>query len=658
MGIVALLALGVTACQPKLDRTNYEAYPIYMGSDLELTYTAAQSQFRLWAPTATQVKLHIYAAGEGGSPESTYEMKRSEKGTWLYKLNGDFKGKFYTFQVTAEEKELAETPGVWVKAVGVNGNRAAIIELLDTNPEGWEVDVRPPLAQYTDIVIYELHHRDLSISPTSGNLHKGKFLALTEQGTKSPQGLTTGLDHIKELGITHVHLLPSYDLNSIDEAKLEENRYNWGYDPKNYNAVDGSYSTDPHNPVTRIREFKQMVQSLHKSGIRVIMDVVYNHTAGGDDSNFSLTVPGYFYRYNADGSYSDASGCGNETASERAMVRRYMVESVKYWATEYRIDGFRFDLMGIHDIETMNEIRKALDEIDPTIFVYGEGWTAAGSPLPESLRALKVNGKELPRIAMFSDDIRDGLRGNWQDGKVPGFASGQPGFAQSIRFGVVGATEHPQVDYSKLHYTKASYANNPDEVINYVSCHDDPCLRDKLTETLPEGATEAELQRFNKLAQTVVFTSQGVPFIYAGEEIYRTKQGVHNTYQSPDSINQIDWSFKSQYADLYNYNRNLIALRKAYPAFRMMTQQEVAERVLFIETNDDLVVAYRIIAKGNQPELLVIYNGKRDSVEVNVPAANRNVLCFDGKIDLAGVKQEAGDRIRVPASSAWIGVTN
>ncbi|MDD3320734.1 MAG: type I pullulanase, partial [Paludibacter sp.] len=410
---MSLISVFFSACKTKPNYKSFDEYPVYDGSDLELTYSPHASKFRVWAPTASQVKILLYDNGYEGGAYEVLDMDRAEMGTWTLKIDKDLKGKFYTFQIKVNEAWLDETPGMWVKATGVNGKRAAIIDFADTNPEGWENDKRPALDKFTDISLYEVHIRDFSVAPNSGMINKGKFLAFTEHGTKNTAGDATGIDHLKELGITHVHILPAFDFASIDETKLNENKYNWGYDPLNYNVPEGSYSTNPYNPVTRITEFKQMVQSLHKSGIRVIMDVVYNHTAMGKNSHLDLLAPGYFYRMNADSTWSNASGCGNETASERPMMRKFMVESVVYWATEYHVDGFRFDLMGIHDIETMNEIRAALNKIDPTIFIYGEGWTAASSPLAVDKSALKKNAKQLDNIAVFSDNIRHALRGRW-----------------------------------------------------------------------------------------------------------------------------------------------------------------------------------------------------------------------------------------------------
>ena len=653
-----LLISGIlSGCSSTPKYATYDDYPVYEGSDLELTYTPQYSKFRVWAPTASEVKLLLYDKGSEGGAYQTHDMDRSEKGTWVLNIEKNLKGKFYTFQIKVKEKWLEETPGMWVKATGVNGNRAAIIDFSETNPTGWENDVRPPLKSFTDITLYEVHMRDFSVSKSSGMKNKGKYLAFTEHGTKNASGEATGLDHLKELGITHVHLLPVFDFASIDETKLNENKYNWGYDPVNYNVPEGSYSTNPYNPVTRIREFKQMVQSLHQAGIRVIMDVVYNHTAKSKNSHFNLLAPGYFYRMNADSTWSNASGCGNETASERAMMRKFMIESVVYWATEYHIDGFRFDLMGIHDIETMNEIRAALDKIDPSLFMYGEGWTAGKSPLAEEKRAVKKNAKELDNIAVFSDDIRDALRGSWMHSQIPGFVSGIDSLEESVKFGIVGATQHADIDYSKLLYSKKPYVNNPTQIINYVSCHDDMCLVDKLNSSKPETATDEELIRFNKLAQTIVFTSQGVPFMYAGEEMYRNKKGIHNTYQSPDSVNSINWNFKTANADIFNYYKGLILLRKTHAAFRMPTEELVQQHLKFIQTGIPNVVAYMLTNHVNDEiwkDILVIYNGNRKPAEIEIPDEEWNLVCHDGVINLNGISPVKTTSFIVAPSSASI----
>ena len=644
---------------PSADQLDsFDKYPGYYGNDLELVYKPEQSVFTLWAPTASKARLNLYTAGEGGEPEEQIEMNMADDGTWRINVDRDLKGKFYTFQIEKDGKWLEETPGIWAKAVGINGNRAAVIDWNETNPEGWESDQSPELKMYSDIILYELHHRDFSIAPDSGVTNKGKFLALTETGTKTPEGHASGIDHLKELGVTHIHILPSFDFATVDEKKLDENQYNWGYDPKNYNVPDGSYSTDPANPVTRIREFKEMVKSLHENGLRVVFDVVYNHTASTDHSNFNLTVPGYFYRQNPDGSYSNGSGCGNETASEREMVRRYIIESVKFWATEYHIDGFRFDLMGIHDIETMNQLRGELMKINPTIFVYGEGWLADDSPLPLEQRAVKDNISQMEGIAVFCDDFRDGLKGSTFDEQSPGYASGNiNGNFEPVKFGIVGATEHPQVDYNGLLYSSWPYAAAPSQVVNFVSCHDGYTLVDKLKLSVLGDHAEEELVPIDKLIHTVLLTAQGIPFIRGGEEVIQDKQGNPNSFNAPDSVNQIDWSFKDKNLDFFNYLKGLIALRKAHPAFRIPTVEGIQQWLHFLDTGDSGVIAYTLgeHANGDEwTEILVAYNGNRHEAEINIPEQEWTVVCRDGQINLESKEKISGGNVTIAASSALI----
>ena len=419
--LMALAMLTVSCSPEKKVYKSFDEYPVPSAPINEMVYTPSQTTFTLWAPTAEQVELMLFDSGDEGSAYQSVTLESKEDGLWSASVNENLKGKFYAFNVKIKDKWLGETPGLMAKAVGLNGKRAAIIDMKDTDPKGWASDKRPLLKSESDIIIYEMHHRDFSIDSTARIKNRGKFLALTEKGTKNSAGDATGIDHLKELGITHVHLLPSFDFASIDESTLRKNAYNWGYDPQNYNVPEGSYSTNPKEPATRIIEFKKMVQSLHNDGIRVIMDVVYNHTASSEKSNFELTAPGYFYRQKKNGKLANGSGCGNETASERGMMRKFMIESVVYWATEYHIDGFRFDLMGIHDIETMKQIREALNKVDPSIYIYGEGWAAQEPQLPESKLAMKKNILKMPGIAAFSDELRDGLRGPFNDDHKGGF---------------------------------------------------------------------------------------------------------------------------------------------------------------------------------------------------------------------------------------------
>ncbi len=647
---------------PTIDN-KYSEYPTYSGTDLGLTISDRQiPRFRVWAPSAEKVLLKIYDVQLGDTPIDEIEMSESEGGTWFATLPSSTIGKYYTFSIFTDGKWLDETPGIWAKAVGVNGQRGAIINISDTNPYGWNEDRGPELKAITDAIIYEMHHRDFSIHPSSGIVNKGKFLALTEAGTITPDGESTGIDHLKDLGVTHIHILPSYDFNTLDETELPSSGYNWGYDPQNYNVPEGTYSTDPYNPSVRITEMKKMIKSLHEEGIGVIMDVVYNHTALNDDSNFSLTAPGYFYRHCSDGSYSNASGCGNETASERKMMSDFIVNSVKYWASEYHIDGFRFDLMAIHDIETMNRVVAELKAINPNIIVYGEGWTAGDSPLRPERRALKENVSKMNGIAVFSDDIRDAVKGHYSDAADRGFATGKPGLEETVKIGIVASTDHPQVDYSKGNNSKVAYASSPTQIINYVSCHDDLTLTDKLRRSMPDD-TDDERKRAARLAQTIVLTSQGTPFIFAGEEIFRDKKGVHNSYKSPDSINAIDWNLKSLNSQQFNYYRELIALRKAHPAFRMTTADEIAHHINF-DISEPNLLGYTITdhANGDEwKEIKIVFNGRDTDAKINIPEGNWTIVAFDGNLDHTGIKnadgtpmKTMGGAIIVPHRSALI----
>ncbi len=608
----------------------------------EADYTPEQTTFRLFAPdNAKTVKLRIYKAGHKGRPERTVKMERTAADTWTATVTGNLMGRFYTF-----DTGRGECAGVFAKAVGVNGQRAAIIDMDKTDPAGWNDDRRPVVKSPADLVIYEMHHRDYSIDASSGIANGGKFLALT-----APKAIA----HLKELGVNAVHILPSFDYASVDETRLSTPQYNWGYDPVNYNVPDGSYSTDPYKPETRIREFKQMVQALHKAGIRVILDVVYNHTFNIDGSNFQRTYPDYFYRKTADGKYSDGSGCGNETASERDMMRRFMVESVLYWIDEYHIDGFRFDLMGCHDIETMNAIRKAVDEVDPTIFIYGEGWSAGSCALPTEQLGLKANMKAMPGIAAFSDELRDALRGPFSDDTKGAFLAGKPGEEESIKFGIAGAIEHPQVDMSKVNYSTEAWASQPTQMISYVSCHDDMCLTDRLRASIP-GITTDELIRLDMLAQTAVLTSQGVPFILSGEEMLRDKKGVHNSYNSPDSINRLDWNNMERYPQAMDYYKNLTRLRRNHPAFRLGSADLVRRHLEFLPTQPGLV-AFRLkdyAGRDDWRNIIVILNAAKQQRKVAIPQGNYTIVCHEGKIDENGLSTFSGSEATVSAQSALI----
>lgn len=643
---------------------HYDDFPVYAGDDLGVHYSARQTVCKLWAPSATAVKLNLYRSGAGGEKLSEHQLSRpdspgSDTGVWETTLAGDQLGKFYTLQTQVAGQWGHEVPDPYAIATGVNGNRGMIVDLDAAAPEDWNNDRRPPLLQPTDAVIYELHVRDLSTHASAGIKHVGKFLGLTETGTRSPAGLATGLDHLKELGVTHIHLLPSFDYSdrSVDETRLHEPQFNWGYDPQNYNVPEGSYSTDPHDGRVRIREFRTMVKTLHDHGLRVVMDVVYNHTGFTEQSGFNQLVPGYYYRQRPDGSFSDASACGNETASDRAMVRKFIVDSVIHWANNYHVDGFRFDLMGIHDIETMNAVSAAVHAIDPSIILYGEGWTAGDSPLPEERRSLKKNTHRLNQVAAFSDDLRDGLKGSVFNHQDRGFVSGKSGLEESIKFGIVAATQHPQLDYQAVNYSDAPWAAQPSQCVNYVSCHDNHTLWDKLQISNPE-ADQADRIRMATLAQTIVLTSQGIPFLHAGTEMLRSKQGEENSYNLPDEINQIDWTRKSEHGAVFAFYRDLIRMRKNHAAFRMPTTRQIQNNLRFLSDLPERVVGYELsgAAMGDSwRRILVLFNSNPEPKQVAIPSGRWQVVLEENRINEQGIRPlSRPDAVTIKPISALI----
>lgn len=607
----------------------------------EITYTKRSTTFALVAQKAQSVSLNIYAEGTGGKPVKTVAMRKGEKGVWKAVVKGDLKGRFYTFNVKQDGKMLGETPGLFAKAVGVNGKRGAIIDMAATNPEGWESDRALGYAP-TDFIVYESHNRDFSVSRKEAR-YPGKFMALTEPWA---------IEHLKSLGVTAIHLLPSFDYASVDEEHLDRPQFNWGYDPLNYNVPEGSYSTNPFKPEVRVKEFKQMVKALHDAGIAVILDVVYNHTMDIQNSNFQRTNPDVFYRKNDKGEYSDGSGCGNETASENPLMRQYMIESFKYWADEYHLDGFRVDLMGVHDIATMNLIREALPK---NVLIYGEGWSAGSCAYPVEKLAMKANIYQMPGIAAFSDEMRDAIRGPFSDDHQSAFLAAKPGHQESIKAGIVGCIEHPQVDYSKVNYSKKPWAIEPTQMMAYVSCHDDLCLVDRLKASIPGIGTD-ELIRLDLLAQTAVFTSQGVPFMLSGEEMLRDKKGVHNSYKSPDSINQLPWDNMQKYPQVFAYYQGLIALRKAHPAFRLGSAELVRKHLEFLPVGEGLV-AFRLKDNAGGDawrDIYVVLNANKYACMVDVPEDAYTSVVAAGKVNLDGIRSTTTSKLEVPAQSALI----
>ncbi|MGE4586705.1 MAG: type I pullulanase [Mangrovibacterium sp.] len=612
----------------RFNHIDFSTYPYYGGDDLGVRTSVREVFIKIWAPDAEAVDFFVYRYSEGGRPIRTDSLILEQDGCWSLRLEGDFRGLYYTFRVK-QGGWLDETPGVDARAVGTNGRRGLFFIPGETNPRGWELDRQVMLESQTDAIVYELHVRDFSIDPASGMKYRGKFLAFTEEGTKETGGMVTGIDHLKELGITHVHLLPVADFHSVDE-KHPSGQYNWGYDPLNFNVPDGFYATDPDGPA-RITEFKQLVMALHRKGIGVVLDVVYNHTGYTRHSWFNQTVPGYYYRQNYDGSFANASGCGNEIASERAMVRKYILDSVCYWTREFHVDGFRFDLMGILDLDTMNRIREALDRLHPGMLLYGEGWTAAESPMPAGSRAVRDNVRQLNRIACFNDTFRDAVKGDNFSDRELGFVNGNYSRAEGVKLGLVAAVFHPQVDYGRLH--RQPLADGPEQTVNYVSAHDNLTLYDKLRLSRPDADTES-LKRMHKLAGALLLCAQGVVFLHAGTEFCRTKEGDHNSYRSPDRINRIDWSRKKAFEDVFHYFRSLIQLRRKLPALRMQSAETIGRTLHFLPAPQDGVLVWLIddSSPGGSGKILqLIANACPAPVKVKLAAPGRWEVLADGE---------------------------
>ncbi|MBQ8835398.1 MAG: type I pullulanase [Oscillospiraceae bacterium] len=626
----------------------FEAEYTYDGDDLGATWTAENTTFRLWAPTADSVKVNLYTSGTAGTDDliEQLEMTADVSGTWVAEKEGDLNGVYYTYLVNVDGAEN-EACDPYARTTGVNGQRAMVIDLDSTDPEGWENDVDPHYDDaITDAIIYELHVRDLSSDSSSGIQNVGKFLGLTETGTTNSQGVPTGLDHIKNLGVTHIHLLPSYDYASVDETDPDA-AFNWGYDPVNYNVPEGSYSTDPYNGEVRVAEMKQMIKTLHDNGISVILDVVYNHVFDAESFCFNQIVPGYFSRITGSGVYSNGSMCGNDTASERSMVRKYIVDSVKYWADEYHMDGFRFDLAGLIDTQTINEVIEEVHKTHPNVIFYGEGWTMGTYPTKENVTmTTQANSQEVPEFAFFSDTVRDSLRGSNSNASKTGYVAGAGGYSSAVRDAFLG---------------KATWCKSPAQTVNYASCHDGYTLFDRITLSTPD-ASEADRIRMNNLAAAIYMTSQGVPFIHAGEEMLRSKpleEGgfEHNSYKSSDALNSLKWDDLNSetYQDVYSYYKGLIAFRKAHPALRMTSAEEVAEKITTIGGVDFNVVALHIAAgaNGEENEIVAIFNPRAEATVVTLPEGEWTI-CVNGENAGTEALGTAQGEVSVDAISAMM----
>ena len=602
------------------DFDNYFSYDGELGA----LYEKEGTLLRVWTPTAKSVEVWIYADDSFKGPSTKIEMVQKPKGIFEAYLPGDQHGTIYVYKILFLNNRESISVDPYARATTVNGMKSVIADLNRTNPDGWGERL-PAFGLPEEAIIYELHIRDFSISETSGIVNKGKFLGLTEKNTQNASGRKTGLDYLIDLGITHIQILPMFDYATVDEANLTEPQYNWGYDPLNYNVPEGSYSTDPFDPFNRIFELKQMIRTLHDNGLRVIMDVVYNHVYDPKDQALERTVPGYFYRYNADGSLANGTGVGNDTASERHMMRKYIIDSVKYWAKEYHLDGFRFDLMGIHDSVTMNAIREALDKIDPSIIIIGEGWEMS-TPLPEDLKASQRNAQAMPRIAHFNDSIRIALKGSdFGDEKDRGFISGKNYLEDLLLRNIKGA----------MHLSSHSSYVDPEQVIQYVEAHDNLTLYDKLLRSNPDDSEDVRIKR-HTLATIIVLLSQGVPFIHGGQEFLRTKAGVANSYQSPDEINQFEWERVTTFQESVAYVKGLIALRKSEYLFRLHTIEEIEAHFTILSENFN-IVAFSLT--NSEKKYIVIFNGNRSDTIFRIQKGKYAILVEDNQVFLESMPE-------------------
>ncbi len=635
------------------DSAEFRETMIYLGDDLGVTYHDHIIQFKLWAPIAEYVTLLLYKGPYNETPLFAYEMNRQDQGVFEYDLPLLYDGLYYLFEIKNGTR-FFDTPGPEAKVVGINGEKGYLCNVRSTDPVGFRDINCPELKNPVDAIIYEAHIRDFTIHHDSGALEKGSFLGFSEEGTQNSDHMKTGIDHLKELGITHVQLLPIYDYNCLDEAAPKGEQYNWGYDPLNYNAVEGSYSSDPKIPTARIRELKNLIMSLHRSSIGVIMDVVYNHTSDQFDANFHKSAP-YYYHRTAHGNLTDASGCGNETASERPMMRQFMINSLLHWVREYKIDGFRFDLMGVHDIETMEEIAKVLRNEKKDILLYGEGWSGGSSPLPEDKRLVKRNLNLTPSIGGFNDDFRDAIKGHVFYDEAGGFVQGQ-GFKESIKFGIVGAVYHKDIHYGNINYTDFPWAVHPGQSINYASAHDNLTLYDKLKASTSNKENEEQIKQMAKLTSALVLTSQGVPFLHAGEEFLRTKFGDANSYRSPDSINAINWKMKSTNYDVYAYHKGLIKLRKTYPHFRLGNQEAIQNHLHFYtgeNAYDHNLVAYYLDNPDQKAStsFFVAFNGNHEERSLTLDKGNWQILVNDVEAGIIPLGDVSGKVMISPTSA-------
>jgi pullulanase len=619
----------------------------FTNTELGCFYTKEASEFKVWSPASEQINLLIYKNGDPEIKEDSRKIPMKEDaGLWSVKINEDLKGLFYTYEVKVygETKEAVDP---YAKALGINGLRGAIIDFNDTNPEGFNEDFSPKFEGFTDAIIYETSIRDISKHPDSGVTHKGSFLGLAEIGTKSSKGLSTALNHILDMGVTHVQIMPMYDFSHASTDERNPVKYNWGYDPQNYNAPEGSYSTDPFNPISRIKELKTLVQTLHKNGLSVNMDVVYNHVFNLETENLERIFPGYYFRFFENGKPSNGSGCSNDTASERMMFRKLIVDSVYHWAKEYHLDGFRFDLMGLHDVTTMNSVREKLNTLVRPVMLYGEGWIM-GTILPDDLKANQLNANKMPHIGHFNDTIRNAVRGSVFVHEERGFASGKEDMEDIIKYCVVGCTDYAGKGNSLF--------QTPDQAINYVSAHDNNTLWDKLQFSNGDDSIETR-KAMQKLSNAIVLTSQGIPFIHSGVEFCRTKYGVEDSVRHEDKFNWLDWDRKAEFIEVVEYYQGLIKLRREHSAFKMNSVDQIRKHLEFMDNTPKNTVAFLLKNYANNDswkDIIVIYNANKKNITVNIPEGNWNVVADKNRIGVDVIRTVTCSSVEVEEISMMV----
>jgi pullulanase len=654
--LVAVMALICSSCTTLIKRTykSFNDYPVPTGDLTEMNYSPEKSTFFFWSPNADEVRLMLFRTGESGHAYRTVHLEPSDHGTWTAVVEGNLLYQYYTFNVKIKDKWHGDTPGLNAHAVSANGKRAAIIDIASTNPKGWERDTRPASYSPSRAIIYNLHLKDFSQDTTSNIRYRGKYLSLTEHGTHTMGGLPTGIDHLKELGVTHVQLMPVFDFADVNESDVRHSHYAYGSQPLNYNVPEGSYSTRPSVPAMRIKEFKQMVMALHKAGIRVIMDVAYSHVADATSSNFEKAAPGYFFRMNGK-KFADGSGYGNELATERPMMRKFIVESIRYWMNEYHVDGFYFDMMGLMDLQTMRAVQDAASEIDSNALIYGDGVSPNKPMLSADSLAIAANIFRAQGVGAYAHEFKNALFGPQKELHKIGFLGGVPGSEETLRFDLAGAIPNSQIKFYRVHECKRAWALQPTQCFNFLTSHDDYCLVDRLRASLT-NVTPMQQMRLSEVAHTAMLLSQGIPVIYCGDEMLRDKRMVRHSMNSSDTINAINWRLKEVNNELVEYIKGLIRLRRAHPAFRLGSADAVRKSMKFLAT-DPNVIAFSLNnhAGGDSwGTIIVALNTTLKYAKIVVPEGTYNVVANNGKVYEGGLGRMNGPEVGVPGQTALV----